>query len=170
MDTLEISSKVTHKGNNMKVNNMKVRVIKPIKGLEVGDILTYNNESYNYELTKENSDITETTLNRFRCKYSFGEYTIKRNSEYFKFIDDDNIPVTLIEGDELNEKMGTLYDVNPIEDEDPKDKVISDLKDENKKLQDRLDSIKWISKDEYNKYQLFMSMNDNRYRFYSSLI
>jgi hypothetical protein len=153
---------------------MKVRVIKPIKGLEIGDILTYNNEVCSYELVKENSDITETTLNTSKCKYSFGEYVIKRNSDYFKFIDDDNIPVTLIESDEINEVTGfygnpTINELSIVE-EDTKDKIISDLKDKNQKLQDKLDNIKWINKDEYYKYQLFMSMNDNRYRFYSSLI
>jgi len=135
---------------------MKVRVIKPIKGLEIGDILTYNSEICSYELIKENSDVTETTLNISRYKYSFGEYAIKKNSEYFKFIDDDGVPVTLIEGDEINEV--TKFYADPIVDGYLKDTTIADLKDENKKLQEKLDSIKWISKEDYFKYKFFSSL------------
>lgn len=139
----------------MNNNELKVRVINPIKGLEIGDILTYNNESYKYELIKETSDITETTLNTSKYKYSFGEYTIKNNKGYFRFIDETSTPVTLAEDGEINE-VTNFYD-EPSQ-EDPKDKIISDLKDENKKLQKKLEDIKWISKEEYNKYKVISSI------------
>lgn len=87
----------------------KVKVIKPIKGLEVGDILTYNNEEYTFELTKEISDITDTTLNKSKYKYSFGAYTIKNNEKYFQFLDDDNTPITLIDNDDIYEYTTELH-------------------------------------------------------------
>lgn len=140
---------------------MKVKVIKPIKGLEVGDILTFNDDSYNYELIKETSDITENASKISKYKYSLSEYIIKNNNEYFQFVDENGVPVTLVEGEDIN-KITKFYDKN-IEDttvtvDDSKDKVISDLKEENKKLQEKLDSIKWISKDEYNRIKFFNSL------------
>ena len=76
---------------------MKVKVIKEFKGLEVGDVLYFNEKEYRYELTKVNEDISETSTSTTKKFYAFSDWTIKNNKEYFEFIDDTGIKVDVIE-------------------------------------------------------------------------
>lgn len=110
---------------------MKVKVIKAFKGLEIGDILNFNDKEYRYELTKTNEDVSENGTTVSKKFYSFNDWTIKENKEYFQFIDEQGNTTEVIEHVEEQLKRGT-----PLLDEiDEKDKKIKELEDKIKELE-----------------------------------
>ena len=121
---------------------MKVKVIKAIKGLEVGDILYFNKDEYRYELTKVHQDVSETTTTTSKQFYSFSEYSIKENSEYFQFIDDEGNEVKIVESikntkDNLDEYLHTHgAEVEHVKEIDKLKKEIEVLTESYKKLEE----------------------------------
>jgi len=70
-------------------NTMRLKVIKEIKGLVPGDILTYNSTSDSYDLYKVEEDISESGVTKKTIKITIGEWLVSDYLDYFIYIDKD---------------------------------------------------------------------------------
>lgn len=91
---------------------MQVKVIKPINGLEEGDILNYNEKTHKYEIKKIEEDISDSGYSSKKTLHTYSKNTILDNTDYFEFIDSD--------GDKIEVKEGL-----------PEDIIISELRKTN---------------------------------------
>lgn len=68
---------------------MQVKVIKPINGLEEGDILSYNEKTHKYEIKKIEEDISDSGYSSKKTLHTYSKNTVLDNTDYFEFIDND---------------------------------------------------------------------------------
>lgn len=68
---------------------MQVKVIKPINGLEEGDILNYNDKTHKYEIKKIEEDISDNGYSSKKTLHTYSKNTVLDNTDYFEFIDTD---------------------------------------------------------------------------------
>jgi hypothetical protein len=76
---------------------MNLKVIKPIKGLVEGDILYYNQEQDQYEITKIDEEVSDNKTSKKTLKVIIGAWLVDDNKEFFKYVDDDGNDMTLEE-------------------------------------------------------------------------
>jgi hypothetical protein len=125
---------------------MNLKVIKPIKGLVDGDILYYNQDQDQYEITKIDEEIGDTGTSRKTLKVIIGSWLVDTNKEFFKYVDDEGNDITIEEfkyGQKEEDKV--IVDTNSGE--------LEVLRKENEELKNKfieLEGAKWI---EYNEWK-----------------
>lgn len=151
----------------MNFKDFKLKVVKANNGLEVGDILNYDEENGDYFIYKELNDISENSEVSTKTYFSISAWSAKENSNFI-FVDKEGNEIKFVriydncsnlKSEPVNEVVEESVDVEKIvEDNESMKEIIGKLNDKNKELQEKLDSIKWVSKEEYDLYK-----NINRY-------
>jgi len=84
----------------------RVKVIKEVKGLKIGDILTYNEETGKFNISKIDRDVSETSTSTKSLFISVDRWIVEDNgSEYFTYIDD--------EGNDIDMQNINYNDIHP---------------------------------------------------------
>ena len=115
---------------------MQVKVIKEVNGLEVNDILSYNEKTQKYELSKINEEVSDKGYSKNTSNHSYSKSMISANPEFFIFIDND--------GNEVKLKSETKKESKKIELKDQESvgiktsSPIDEFKNENSILKDRI--------------------------------
>ncbi len=133
-------------------SNMRVKVIKEIKGLVPGDILYYNDKDDMYEINKTDYDISDNKESVESIKYSISSYTVEEQKDYFVFIDDEDneLKIEKIYYNDFpeDENSTTNKTVEPIKEVQPETKneavevnEISKLQEQIKELEKKLQDI-----------------------------
>lgn len=78
-------------------NMNKLKVIEPIFGLEVGDVLVYNKDTNTYDFSQTDEQISANGTRKESRSISLSPSTV--NIEFFSYFEDD----------ELNKKDGRTY-------------------------------------------------------------
>jgi hypothetical protein len=123
---------------------MKLKVIKPVKGLVEGDILDYNEEKQQYEINKIEDDISDIGTSRKVLKVIIGDWLVDDYKEFFKYIDDDGNDITVEEFKYVQKEEDKIVDPNSGE--------LESLRKENEELKlkfGELENAKWIDYNEW---------------------
>jgi len=82
----------------------RVKVLKAIKGLQVGDILTYDDTTNTFVLNKVDQDISENTTSIKTLSIFIDRWVIESSLDYFTYIDGEgnNISVQRIQYEDLH--------------------------------------------------------------------
>ena len=105
---------------------MNLKVIKSVKGLVEGDILYYNSARDQYEITKIESDISDSGTTSNILKVIIGDWLVDDYKEFFKYIDDDGNDITVEEFKYVQKEEDKIVDINSGE--------LEDLRKENEEL------------------------------------
>jgi len=112
----------------------KIKVIKQLGSLEIGDILTWNEQNNRFELNKVNEDISKDSHSYNKSFIAIDKYVAEDNSNFFCYIDD--------EGNDVDIKTITWRDIPSKDKED----YIVELENKVKDLSDKLNNIQTIIK------------------------
>ncbi len=111
---------------------MQVKVIKEVNGLEVNDILSYNEKTQKYELNKINEEVSDKGYSKNTSNYSYSKNMISTNPEFFIFIDDD--------GNEVKLKSETKKESKKLVEKESENipSILEELKNQNGYLIDKI--------------------------------
>jgi NAD kinase len=126
---------------------MNLKVIKPIKGLVEGDILYYNQDADQYEITKIEEDVSDNKTSKKTLKVIIGAWLVDDNKEFFKYVDDDGNDMTVEEFKYEQKEEDKIININSGE--------LESLRKENEELKQKMmDLIEKHSEPVIHSYEL----------------
>lgn len=116
---------------------MKLKVIKPIKGLVEGDTLYYNKEKEQFEISKVDEEVADQGYSKKTTNVIIGDWLVNDYKEYLQRVDEDGNPITVEEFEYV--PKDTLPKPECIKEEPTELELV---KKENEELKKQLEDLK----------------------------